>query len=112
MNKNLMFLAIVVIVALALVGSIVLRLLRPDAEATFINTVTTMLGILTTTIVLIWGLGSQDKKLESIKEQTNGNLSRRDDEIVTLRQQLLEHGITPAPGPELQGEPGKHARVE
>lgn len=111
MNKNLMFIALAAIIALALVGSVVLRLLRPDAEATFINTVTTMLGILTSSLVMIFGLGTTNKKIEEVQRQTNGTLSRERDENKALRELLAANGINPE-APDTDAASGRHALVE
>ncbi|MDY0827537.1 hypothetical protein SK224_00185 [Microbacterium sp. BG28] len=83
LSKNLAFAAVAIIVVLGVIGVVLLHLFRPDASATFIQTIATFAGILTTTITLLYGLGKVQERVEVVQKQTNGTLSE-------LRAQLAE----------------------
>ncbi|SDP07366.1 hypothetical protein SAMN04487788_1949 [Microbacterium testaceum StLB037] len=78
LSKNLAFGAIALIVVLGVVGVVLLHLFRPDASATFIQTIVTFAGILTVAITTIYGLGKLGDRVEVVQRQTNGNLAMRD----------------------------------
>lgn len=91
MNKTLIFVVIAVLAGLGIIGVFALQLIRPDASATLINFVFQLL-------MLLGGFGGlaamqfqQNKEIETIKTNTNGTLSRKDEEIATLRATLAEH---------------------
>jgi hypothetical protein len=99
MNKTVMFVTFAVLAGLGIIGSAFLLVYRPDASATFGTQTVLFLGLVTSAAGTFALLDKQGKKIEQIQEQTNGNLSRRDEEIVLLREQLTQNGITPVPGP-------------
>lgn len=88
LSKNLAFAAIAVIIILGIVGVVLLYVFRPDATATFIQTIVTFAGILTTAITLLYGLGKIGDRVEVVQKQTNGNLAARDATIAEKDAQI------------------------
>lgn len=103
MNKNLAFLVIGGLVAIGLIGSIVLHLIRPETVAAFMPNVITLLGLIITAAGTIYGLGKVTEKVEEVRTQTNGTLSRRDAEIARLTQKLIDNGVDPEIPPHDEG---------
>lgn len=91
MNKQLIFIIIAAIAAVGLVGVFIMQLIRPDASATLINFVFQLLALLGGFGGLAAMQAQQNKEIETIKTNTNGTLSRKDDEIGALRAKLAEH---------------------
>lgn len=91
MNKTLAFILIVALAVVGLAGVVVLLIIRPEATDTLMN-------FLMQLLVLLGGFGGlaaiqarQGKEIETIKHNTNGTLSAKDNEIATLRAALAEH---------------------
>lgn len=82
LSKNLAFGSIALIVTLGVVGVVLLHLFRPDASATFIQTITNFAGILTLAITTIYGLGKIGARVEVVQKQTNGTLSALREEVL------------------------------
>lgn len=76
MNKTYIVLAMLGIVALAIIGGIAIVLFRPDATATFLSMMVVLLAVGTTTLTLALGQSKQQEDIETIKRNTNGNLTR------------------------------------
>lgn len=93
MNKTAVFITFSALAGIGIVGTLVLMIHRPDATATFTSFLLTILSLVSVAAGTFYGFGKQGEKLEEIKKQTNGNLSRRDDEIAALRQKLADNGI-------------------
>lgn len=91
MNKQVIFIIIAGIAGIGLIGVFVMLLLRPDATATLINFLLTLLGMLAGFGGLAALTAQQNKEIETIKTNTNGTLSRKDEEIATLRAALAQH---------------------
>lgn len=91
MNKQVIFIIIAMLAAVGLIGVFVLQLIRPDASATLINFVFQLLMLLGGFGGLAAMQAQQNKEIETIKTNTNGTLSRKDEEIATLRAKLAEH---------------------
>lgn len=103
MNKTVVFISFAALAAVGLVGSVVLAIYRPDATATFTQLIVTVLGISASAAGTFYALGKQGEKLEKIEKQTNGSLTRRDDEIATLREEnvrLLSQAARTTDGPQ------------
>jgi hypothetical protein len=81
LSKNLAFAAVALIVLFGVVGVLLLHLFRPDASATFIQTIVTFAGILTTAITLLYGLGKVGDRIDVVQKQTNGTLTSLREEI-------------------------------
>lgn len=77
-------LAVVAILVVALIA-----VFRPDATATMIQFIGTVLGIASTGAVTFYMLGKTNEKLERVQAQTNGNLSAKEEEIARLNAELL-----------------------
>lgn len=91
MNKQIIFFIVAVLAGLGLIGVFVLQLIRPDASATLINFVFQLLMMLGGFGGLAAMQSQQNKQIETIKTNTNGTLSRKDEEISQLRTALAEH---------------------
>lgn len=91
MNKQIIFFIIASIAGLGMVGVFVLLLIRPDASATLVNFLFQLLAVLGGFGGLAVGLAQQNKEIATIKTNTNGTLSRKDEEIAALRSKLAEH---------------------
>lgn len=90
LSKNLAFAAIALIILFGVVGVVLLHLFRPDASATFIQTIVTFAGILTTAITLLYGLGKVGDRIDVVQKQTNGTLSALRDENDRLTRENVE----------------------
>lgn len=75
MNKNVAFIVIGSLVAIGLIGSVVLHLLRPDTVAAFMPNLITLLGLIVTAAGTIYSLGKLDQKMDSVHKNTNGTLT-------------------------------------
>ena len=74
----------------------IIMIFRPDATATIIQFVGTIMGIASTGAVTFYMLGEQGKKIEEVKTHVNGNLSaerdradRAEERAQAAEQQLL-----------------------
>jgi hypothetical protein len=90
MNKTAVFIAFTMLAAVGIAGATFIAIHRPDATATFTSLLVTVLGLATVAASTFYGLGKTNEKLDTIRAQTNGNLTRRDDEIAALREELRE----------------------
>ena len=81
LSKNLAFGAVALIIILGLVGVVLLHLFRPDASATFIQTVVNFAQILIVAITTVYGLGKLGEKVAVVQRQTNGTLTALREEI-------------------------------
>lgn len=91
MNKQTIFIIIASIAGLGTVGVFVLLLIRPDATATLINYLFQLLALLGGFGGLAAMQAQQNKEIATIKTNTNGTLSRKDEEIAQLRSALAAH---------------------
>jgi len=105
LSKNLVFAAVSLIVFSGVVGVLLLHLLRPDATATFIQTISTFAGILTTLVVTLYSIGKVGERIEVVRAQTNGTLSalhakiaEKDAEIAALHGEKVELAKQVPPG--------------
>jgi hypothetical protein len=95
LNKTAVFITFAVLAGIGIVGTLTLTILRPDATATFTSFLLTILSIVSVAAGTFYGFGKQGEKLEQIQKQTNGNLSRRDEQIAALQKKLSDNGIDP-----------------
>lgn len=79
MNKTAVTLAFIALAILGFAGAILVLIVRPEAAATAIGLVVTILGLASTGIVTFYALGKQGEVLnkqtatiETIQKQTNG----------------------------------------
>jgi hypothetical protein len=91
MNKQTVFLIISILAGLGLVGVVLLLLFKPDATATLTNFLFTLLSLLAGFGGLAAMQAQQNKEIATIKTNTNGTLSRKDEEIAELRTLLAKH---------------------
>lgn len=97
MNKNYMFIGFIAVAALGIVGAGFLIFVKSEGADKFIQYVFSLLSILGAMGVTLWGLSKthdQQTNLEgevkTVKEQTNGNLHRRDMQIEELKSQNVD----------------------
>jgi len=88
MNKTAMFVTFAILAGLGLIGGVFIMLYRPDATATFTALLIQILGLVSLAGGTFYMLGKQGDKIEQIQHQTNGNLSKRDEEIARLQSEL------------------------
>lgn len=75
MNRTAVFLAFVAIAIAGFAGVVVIVVVRPDATATIINTLITLLTIVSGFAITAYSLTKVDGKVEVVKKQTNGTLT-------------------------------------
>lgn len=95
MNKTLIVVGFFILIGLGIVGAVVLLIFRPEHLASFIAAITTLLGIGSTAVIMIYGLGKQGQQLDTIKANTNGTLSKLQDENTKLTRIIVERGLDP-----------------
>lgn len=91
MNKQVIFIIVALLGGLGLIGVFALQLIRPDASATLINFVFQLLMLLGGFGGLAAMQAKQNQEIETIKTNTNGTLSRKDEDIADLRAALALH---------------------
>ncbi|RBO72765.1 hypothetical protein [Microbacterium sp. H6] len=91
MNKQTIFLIISILAGLGLIGVVLLLIVKPDATATLMNFLFTLLTLLAGFGGLATMQAQQNKEIATIKANTNGTLSRKEEEIAVLRGALAEH---------------------
>lgn len=97
MNKNYMFIGFIAVAALGMVGAGFLIFVKSEGADKFIQYVFSLLSILGAMGVTLWGLNkTHDEQanlkgeVQTVKEQTNGNLHKRDMQIEELKAQNAE----------------------
>jgi len=97
MNKNYMFIGFIAVAALGLVGAAFLFFVQSPSADKFVSYTFNTLSTIGAMGVAIWGLNKthgQQEKLEgdinTVKEQTNGNLHKRDMKIEELKAMNAE----------------------
>lgn len=98
MNKTLIAVGFFVLIALGIIGAVVLIIYRPDELAQFIGAITTLLGIGSAAVIMIYGLGKQGQQLDTIKANTNGTLSKLQEENTRLTNIIVERGLDATTG--------------
>jgi len=78
MNKTLITLGFFFVILVGIIGLVILLVVRPEMAGSFLTMLTGLLGVGTTGVVLIYGLGTQQKTLETIRANTNGNLTAKE----------------------------------
>lgn len=98
MNKNVAFIVIGSLVAIGLIGSVVLHILRPDTVAPYMGSLVTLLGLIVTAAGTIYSLGKLDQKVDSVHKNTNGTLSalREENDRLTRENVELAKQVQPA----------------
>lgn len=96
MNKTLISIGFFVLIAIGMVGAVVLIIYRPEELASFIGAITTLLGIGSAAVITIYGLGKQGEQLETIRANTNGTLSKLQEENARLTGILVARGLEPS----------------
>jgi hypothetical protein len=91
MNKTVIFITFAALAAVGLAGSVLLLIIRPESVSSFTTLLITVLGLATTAAGTFYALGKQGQELATIKRNTNGTLTAKDNEIATLRAALATH---------------------
>lgn len=95
MRKGLLFAGFVIVAVVGLVGVILIAHFRPDATATLLNAVTTILTLVSGFGILVYQLVKVNDKVNNVEQQTNGRLSSRDERIKNLEHELIKRGVNP-----------------
>lgn len=90
MNKQLTFIVTAGVAGLGLVGVAVMMVVKPEAADDLAGYLFQLIPILGAFGGLAAMQHQQGKEIETIKHNTNGTLSKRDEDIVTLRAKLAE----------------------
>jgi len=88
MNKTAITLGYFILVGLGIAGAVIILIVRPDSLGVLVNTLVTVLGLATVAAGTFSALGHQDRKLETIKAQTNGTLSKLTEENRALHEAI------------------------
>jgi hypothetical protein len=90
MNKTVVFVTFALLALGGLAGGTFILLVRPDASATFVNLLVIVLGLVTSAAGTFYALGKQGEKIDEIKTQTNGTLSKLRERNEELEQRNSE----------------------
>lgn len=74
MNKNLLIITYAVLVAIALIGTLLLLVVAPEHFGTFTGFVLVLLGLVVTTAANFWSLGKAKQEIRDVKEETSTKL--------------------------------------
>lgn len=88
MNKTAAFIVFGVLTLASIAGALILYIHRPDATASFTTFVFQMLGLVVVAGGLGAGLNQVQQTAQAIQKQTNGTLSKKDDEIARLNEEV------------------------
>lgn len=89
-----------ILVGITIVGSIILTIHRPDATATFVSQMSTLIGLVTVAAGVFYGFSKQGERLEGIENtavqiehNVNGKMSKAQQERDTARDTLRRMGL-------------------
>lgn len=100
MNRTAITIGFFTLAALGVIGAVLILTVRPESFEALTSLLVTILGIATTGAVTFSALDKQDKKLDTIRTQTNGaNTALRDENTSLTAQLLAVVGNTPSPKP-------------
>lgn len=98
MNKQLTFYVVAGLAVFGLAGVVLVMVVKPESGEAVMKYVIEILlilggfgGLAAIQNQQAKVLDDQNKTLETVKSNTNGTLTRKDDEIATLRAALAEH---------------------
>ena len=90
MNKTAITLGYFALAVVCIIGVIATALFRPEAMDGLVQFVGTIMAVASTGAVTFYMLGKQGDKIEQVHHQTNGTLSKLQEENTRLTQQLVE----------------------
>lgn len=93
MKRTVVFVVFACVATVGLIGVMVLLIHRPDASATFISTLVTVLSLISVFAGTAYGLGKLNEKVDTVQKQTNGQLEKRDARLETYQRIMRENGI-------------------
>lgn len=94
-NPLIVFMTIAGLVALGLIGATLIILIRPDATATFTNTFVLIIGIAISFAGTVGVVAPIARRVKVVEKQTNGTLSKKDEEIKKLQMLVTDLGGNP-----------------
>lgn len=94
LNKTVLILLIVGLAALGIVALTLTALFRPDASATLLTGMGQFFISVGGFGGIVYGLVKVNEKVELVHKQTNGTLSKKDDEIKVKDAVILEQTQT------------------
>ena len=94
-NPLIVFMTIAGLVALGLIGATLIILIRPDANATFTNTFVLIIGIAISFAGTVGVVTPIARRVKVVEKQTNGTLSKKDEEIKKLQMLVTDLGGNP-----------------
>jgi len=92
-NKTLVIIGIIAFAIAGAVGAAFVHTANPDAPATFTLFIGLTFTTLISSIITIAAVGNVNDKVKAVHKQVNGNLDRKEVEIVRLREILAAAGI-------------------
>jgi hypothetical protein len=90
MNRTVVFVTFAALAGVLVLGSVILAIHRPDATATLNSLIVTVLAVVAGSAGTFYGLGKLNEKVDAVQRQTNGTLSKKDEEIAQLRVENRE----------------------
>lgn len=93
MKRTVVFVVFAAVAAVGLIGVLILLIHRPDASATFISTLVTILSLISVFAGTAYGLGKINEKVDVVQRQTNGQLEKRDARLSSYERIMRDHGI-------------------
>lgn len=102
MNKTAAFIVFGVLTLASIAGALILYIHRPDATASFTTFVFQMLGLVVVAGGLGAGLNQVQQSVQAVQRQTNGTLSKKDEEITRLNAEVaaLNRKLHPEDNPD------------
>jgi len=76
MNRTVVFITFAILAMLGVVGIVVIIILSPQHISAYSGFLINLLGIVTLAAGTFYGLGKVNDKMEVVKQQTNGTLSK------------------------------------
>lgn len=89
------FITIASLVAVGLIGATLIVLIRPEATATFTNTFVLIIGIAISFAGTVGVVAPIARRVKVVEKQTNGTLSKKDEEIKALQTKVINLGGNP-----------------
>ena len=87
MNRTVVFAVFASIGGILIIGMVFLTAFRPEATATMLNSGITVMSLVSVFAGTAYGFGKLNEKVEEVKTQTNGTLTKKDEEIARLKKE-------------------------
>lgn len=76
MNRTVVFITFAILAMLGVVGVVVIIVLSPEFTTVYTGFLINLLGMVTIAAGTFYGLGKMNDKVDIVKQQTNGTLSK------------------------------------